>query len=166
MEIVKIKRRIKTKNANNIKIDNKINNHQVTIIKEKCNEKGCQRKCNCKKRPLIRKRLIKIHRCVPIQSQCDHHCVVPIFAANTSQSFISHPSGTFTITNNSDSCTIKIIIKQKSHHKHFINVEPKSSFTGVFSNLKRIDVVCSSHLPHAVCVGTFELDLLFIAKIN
>lgn len=166
LEIVKIKRRIKTKQANNIKIENKINNRQVTIIKEKCNEKRCPRKCHHKKIRVTKKKIIKIHRCVPIQSKCDNHCVVPIFVAATSRSFINHPSGTFTITNNSDSCTIKTIIKQRSNHQEVIKIDPKSSFTGVFSNLKRIEIVCSSPLSDTVCVGTFEIDLLFIAKLN
>ena len=165
MDISQVKRKTKVKNTTNIKIDTKINNRQVTIIKDKCNKKKGEKKCHHKRRKLIRKRLIKIHRCVPIQFKCDHHCVVPIFVADTSYSFIKHPSGTFTITNDSDSCTMKIIIKRMLHHKLSIKVDPKSSFTTAVSNLKSIEVVCKSHLPHAVCIGTFEIDLLFIAKI-
>lgn len=165
MNIGQVKRKTKVKSTTNIKIDTKINNRQVTIVKDKCNKKNCEKRCHHKRRKIIRKRLIEVHRCVPIQIKCDHHCIVPIFVADTSYSFIQHPSGTFTIRNDSDSCTMKVIIKRVSHHKHCINVDPKSSFTTAVSNLKSIEIECKSHLPHAVCIGTFELDLLFIAKI-
>lgn len=165
MDDEKLAEKAKLKNKTNIRIDNKINNRQVTIIKEKCND---GKKCpEVKKRKgKIRKRLIEIHRCVPIQLKCDGtspSSFKPVFISATSSSIIKHPSGTITITNTSDTCTMEVSINRINGDHGTVQVGPSSSFTSTVSNLKSVEIRCKGS-SDSKCTGTLDLDLFFIVE--
>jgi hypothetical protein len=147
----------------NIQIDNKIKNRQSTIVKVKCPSCKKERKtCPVRKKRKVRKRLIQIHRCVPIQQKCDA-IQRPVFVSATSQSIIKFPSGTITILNTSDACTMKIKINRKTGDHGSVSVGPNSSFTATVANLKSVEILCTGNSKEE-CTGTINLDLFFIVE--
>lgn len=163
------KREVKTKSKQktNIRIDNKINNRQVTIIKDKCNDKGgTRKKCPKVREPKekIRKRFIEIHRCVPIQLTCDETSppsYIPVFVSATSGSIIKHPSGTITIANTGGEGTMEVAINRITGDHGTVEVGPSSSFTATVSDLKSVEILCMDPSKKS-CTGTLELDLFFV----
>ncbi|WP_446728154.1 S-Ena type endospore appendage [Peribacillus sp. TH14] len=125
--------------------------------------KDCECICHSKKkkrsRKCPRKKLICIHRCVPINQKCDDVTTQTYFCAS-SDSNIKNPSGTITIINTSNSCAMQVTITKLSNDHEDIDVAPNSSFTAIVANLKSVKILCKSQSNNDIyCTGSMELDI-------
>ncbi|WP_445322332.1 S-Ena type endospore appendage [Paenibacillus sp. IHBB 10380] len=130
-----------------------------------CPRRSSSRKRRCRKKEnRLIKKLICIHKCVPIKQACDNSTTQTYFCVS-SNSFIKSPSGTITILNTSKSCTMQIMIQRssKSSNDHDVaDVGPNSSFTTIVSNAKSVKILCKGQSNHE-CTGSLELDIHYIA---
>ncbi|MBB3072814.1 hypothetical protein FHS14_005850 [Paenibacillus baekrokdamisoli] len=147
-------------------------------MKKKCKRKKnieCNRICHSKKRKRIKKcprdsrtrktlikKLICIHRCVPINQKCDAATTQTYFYV-ASDSSEKNPSGTVTIINTSKSCTMQITITKSSSDHESVDVGPNSSFTAIVANLQSVKILCKGQSNNDFdCTGSMELDLHYI----
>ncbi|MBP1967762.1 S-Ena type endospore appendage [Paenibacillus aceris] len=118
--------------------------------------KKCDRHSRTRKRLL--KKLIFIHRCVPINQKCDS--AIQTYFCVSSDSCVKNPTGTITIINTSKSCTMQITITKSSSDHEEVEVGPNSSFTAIFNDLKSVKILCKGQSNKDIdCTGTMELDL-------
>ncbi|SNT42306.1 hypothetical protein SAMN05444672_12232 [Bacillus sp. OK838] len=124
----------------------------------------CRSKKKKRSRKCPRKKLICIHRCVPINQKCDDGTTHTYFCVS-SDSNIKNPSGTITIINTSNSCTMQVTITKLSNDHEDIDVAPNSSFTAIVANLKSVKILCKGQSNNDIyCTGSMELDIHYTLK--
>lgn len=148
---------------------------EMTCKRKYTKECNCTCTCYSNKRGRIRKsprhlrtkktqikKLIFIHRCVPINQKCDDTTTQTYFCVS-SDSNIKKPSGTISIINTSKSCTMQVTISKSSCDHEVIDIAPNSSFTAIVTNLKFIKILCKSQSNNDLyCTGSMELDIHYI----
>ncbi|WP_367869686.1 S-Ena type endospore appendage [Paenibacillus larvae] len=129
----------------------------ICHFKKRKQIKKCPR--HSRTRKTLIKKLICIHRCVPINQKCDDTTTQTYFYV-ASNSNIKNPSGTITIINNSKSCTMHITVSNSVNGHEEIDVAPNSSFTAIVANIESVKILCKGQSNNDLyCTGSMQLDI-------